>query len=233
MDTEQHVVNPTFGLIIGDTFETGLDTASVNTTIAQAMVDEQYHILIHLNALTVMRRRRGWQMPESALPLGFKARRFQERVAQTTERWERDLTALAFTTVGEIAVKPLLDLMAKDDSIQPINTVTATIHNRDEYRNFSIAAEIAHAASHLDDAQAGLFRDAMADAMDVFAANDYPTWHHIVDLLAIPQGHAMIDEVRAESTERLFSDFTAVHHFCAELDILEDVPFDWTTVTVG
>ncbi|RZL84570.1 MAG: hypothetical protein EOP32_03055 [Rhodococcus sp. (in: high G+C Gram-positive bacteria)] len=67
MDIEQYVVNPGFDLVAHDALDTGLgDTFAV--AVHQAMVDEQYHTLMHLNASAVTRRRRGWTMPNNALP---------------------------------------------------------------------------------------------------------------------------------------------------------------------
>lgn len=234
MDTEQHVVNPTFALVIEDTFDTGLAMETLTTAMTQAMLDEQYHTLMHLNASSVMRRRRGWRMPETALPLGHKASRLRQRMANSEERWQRDLSALAFTTVAEISINSYLDLIAEDDEIQPINKVTATMHNRDEYCHSSIADEIAKAVyDRLGPAERALFREAMVDGLEAFAANNFPTWHRIVDLVGFDGGHEMLRDVEHDpSARRLLSNFSGLHKFCSELDILEELTFDWTTVTI-
>ncbi|MFB8278932.1 AurF N-oxygenase family protein [Nocardia colli] len=234
MDTEQHVVNPTFALVIDETFDTGLEMETLTTSMTQAMLDEQYHTLMHLNASSVMRRRRGWRMPETALPLGHKASRLRQRMERSEHRWQRDLSALAFTTVAEISINSYLDLIAEDDEIQPINKVTATMHNRDEYCHSSIADEIAKAVYHrLGPAERALFREAMVDGLEAFAANNFPTWHRIVDLVGFDGGHEMLREVEHDpSAKRLLSNFSGLHKFCSELDILEELTFDWSTVTV-
>ncbi|MFI6040195.1 diiron oxygenase [Nocardia sp. NPDC051321] len=234
MDTEQHVVNPTFALVIEDTFDTGLAMETLTTAMTQAMLDEQYHTLMHLNASSVMRRRRGWRMPETALPLGHKASRLRQRMANSEQRWQRDLSALAFATVAEISINSYLDLIAEDDEIQPINKVTATMHNRDEYCHSSIADEIAKAVYHrLGPAERALFREAMVDGLEAFAANNFPTWHRIVDLVGFDGGHEMLREVEHDpSAKRLLSNFSGLHKFCSELDILEELTFDWATVTI-
>ncbi|RDI68641.1 AurF N-oxygenase family protein [Nocardia pseudobrasiliensis] len=235
MDTEQHVVNPTFSLIIEGTFDTGLNMEMLSTAMTQAMVDEQYHTLMHLNASSVMRRRRGWRMPEQALPLGHKAARLRQRMAGSEESWQRDLGALAFTTVAEISINSYLDLIAADDEIQPINKITAAMHNRDEYCHSSIADEIAKAVyDRLGPAERALFREALVDGLEAFAANNFPVWHRIVDLVGIEGGHEMLREVEYDpSSKLLLSNFSGLHKFCSELDILEELPFDWSTVTVG
>ncbi len=234
MDIEQRVVNPGFMLIAGDAFETGLDE-SMATAVTEAMVDEQYHTLIHLNASAVMRRRRGWRMPESALPVGNKARRHQARIEAAACEWQREFAMLAFTTVAEISINAYLDLIADNTEIQPVNRTTAVLHNRDEYCHSSIAVEIAKAAyAHLGEEQRSFFREALADGMQAFAANDFSTWRRIVTLVGIAGGEQMLQDVAHDpSGQRLLQDFSGLHRLCAEMDLLEVIPFDWSTVAVS
>lgn len=233
MDTEQHVVNPTFALLIDGCYDTGLHEQTMVTAVTQAMVDEQYHTLMHLNASSVMRRQRGWHMPESALPIVHKAVRLRRRIAESDERWQGNLVSLAFTTVAEISINSYLDLMAGDDEIQPISKVTAHMHNRDEYCHSSIADEIAKAVyARLDATGRGLFREALVDGLEAFAANNYPTWHRIMDLVGVAGGHDMVADAEHDpNAKRLMSNFRGLHQFCAELGVLDDLPFDWSTVS--
>lgn len=235
MDTEQHVVNPTFTMLIDGVYDTGMPEQTLTTAITQAMVDEQYHTLMHLNASSVMRRRRGWRMPESALPIVHKATRLRQRMAEAEERWQADLSALAFTTVAEISINAYLDLMANDDVIQPISKVTATMHNRDEYCHSSIADEVAKAVyTGLDQRQRRVFQEALVDGLEAFAANNFPTWHRIVDLAGVGGGHDMLHDVEADpDAKRLMSNFRGLYQFCGELDVIDDLPFDWSTVSTS
>lgn len=233
-DIEQRVVNPGFALMATDAFETGLGE-SMTIAVTQAMVDEQYHTLMHLNASAVTRRRRGWAMPDAELPLGHKARRHQERLAAAATPALRELDTLAYTTVAEISINAYLDLVADDTEVQPINRVTADLHNRDEYCHSSIAAEIAKAAyTRLGPEHRRVFLAALADGMEAFAANDYTTWHRIVELTGVPGGRRMLQDVAASAARRrLLQDFSGLHRLCQEMEVLDDVPFDWSTVSVG
>lgn len=234
MDIEQHVVNPGFALLAADTFDTGMGEPMAQA-VTQAMVDEQYHTLMHLNASAATRRGRGWQMPESALPLAYKARRQRARMAAAEEEWQRQLTALAFTTVAEISINAYLDLVASDDRIQPINRTTAILHNRDEYCHSSIAAEVAKAVySRLGAAPRRYFLEALTDGLDAFAANDYTTWERIAEFVRIRDGGQMVRDVMHDpARKRLLQDFSGLHRLCTELDVLADLPFDWSTVSVS
>ncbi|MGW1358932.1 AurF N-oxygenase family protein [Streptomyces chartreusis] len=233
-DIEQRVVNPGFALMAADAFETGLGE-SMTVAVTQAMVDEQYHTLMHLNASAVTRRRRGWAMPDRALPLGHKARRHEERLAAAATPALRRLDQLAYTTVAEISINAYLDLVADDDAVQPINRATADLHNRDEYCHSSIAAEIAKAAyAHLTPEHRRFFLASLADGMEAFAANDYTTWHRIVELTGVPGGRRMLQDVAASAArKRLLQDFGGLHRLCREMDVLDELPFDWSTVSVG
>jgi hypothetical protein len=232
MDIEQSVVNTGFGLIAKDAFDTGLgDTMTIAVT--QAMVDEQYHTLMHLNASAVTRRQRGWRMPESALPLGYKARRHAHRLATAETPEHQALVSLAFTTVAEISINAHLDLIAEDQEIQPVNRMTAVLHNRDEYCHASIANTVVQEAwKRLTAEQRGYFLTALADGMEAFAAHDFTTWARVMELLGVEGGAQMLQDVEnASGRGRLLQDFSGLRQLCEELDVLDSVPFDWSTVT--
>ncbi len=234
MDIEQHVVNPAFHLVTADAFDTALPE-SATVAVMQGMVDEQYHTLMHMNASMVTRRQRGWAMPDSALPLALKPRRCAARQAAADQRWQRELSMLAFATVAEISINAYLDLIAKDETVQPVNRVTAELHNRDEYCHASFTAEIARAAHHrLDAERRRYFVTALADGLSAFASNDYGTWHRIMELEGVPDGRRMLLEVEHDAGRaRLLQDFSGLHELCCALGIAEETDFDWSTVSVG
>ncbi|MGW0705676.1 diiron oxygenase [Streptomyces sp. NPDC002643] len=234
MDIEQCVVNPGFSLIATEAFDTGLGE-SMAIAVTQAMVDEQYHTLMHLNASAVTRRQRGWRMPESALPLGYKARRHAHRLATADSSEHQALVSLAFTTVAEISVNAHLDLIAEDHEIQPVNRMTAVLHNRDEYCHASIADTIAQEAwKRFTAEQRDCFLAELADGMEAFAAHDFTTWARIMELLGVEGGEQMLRDIKGSSgSGRLLQDFSGLRRLCEELDVLNSLPFDWSTVTTG
>jgi hypothetical protein len=234
MDIEQRVVNPGFTLLADDAFGTGLDETTA-LSVTQAMVDEQYHTLMHLNACSVTRRHRGDAMPSSFLPLAHKPRRLERALEGSSQRWERDLWTLAFTTVAEISINAQLDLVAEDDTIQPINQATAKIHSRDEYCHSSITHEIAkNTYQHLDADRRQFFLTALGEGMEAFSANDFTTWARVVELAGVPGGSEMVRDVSNDpNRKRLLQDFSGLHRLCAEMEVLDGVPFDWSTVRIG
>ena len=106
IDIEQYVVNPGFGLITSDVF--GLappDTVVVG--VMQAMVDEQYHTLMHQNANALTRRGRGWALPDAVLPACRTLRAHRAELQRAVDPRHAALVQLAFTTVAETSISAI------------------------------------------------------------------------------------------------------------------------------
>lgn len=230
---EQRVANPAFALVMEGEFP-GLGGERMNIALAQAMVDEQYHTLMHINASAVTRRRRAALLPDAALPDSHTARAHQRLRDSVGERWQRSLVTLAFATVSEISINAYLDLLADDPDIQAINSTTAKLHNRDEYCHASISDELAKIVyDSLDPNRRRFFLDALVAGLEAFVATDYTTWERILERERVPHWRRMVDETRADTSRaRLVRDYTGLHTLLADLDVLRDVEFDWGKATV-
>ena len=227
---EQKVANPAFALVMEGEYP-ALQGEALGLSLAQAMVDEQYHTLMHLNASALTRRRRGRMLPDAELPMSHTAREHQRLRDAASYRWQRSLTTLAFATVSEISINAYLDLLADDPEIQPINSSTAKLHNRDEYCHASISAVLAETVYHqLDGERQRYFLDMLLAGLEAFVATDYGTWHRIMDLTGVTGGHEMLADCQAESgRSRLVRDYTGLHTRLRQMDLLDDVRFDWST----
>ncbi|QHE71699.1 AurF N-oxygenase family protein [Rhodococcus sp. WAY2] len=228
MDIEQYVVNPGFDLVAHDALDTGIgDTFAV--AVHEAMVDEQYHTLMHLNASAVTRRRRGWAMPNNALPDVLTLRRQRAATADAADPRKRAITTFAFMTVAEISISSYLDLISENEAIQPVNRATVRLHNRDEYCHASIADEIAGVVYDTlgpDDRRHLL--DGLVDAMTAFSSNDYSTWRTIVEVIDLHDGQAMIDDAEHDTgRSALVQDFGGIHKLCKHLGVAGEMSFDW------
>lgn len=226
---EQKVANPAFALVMEGEYPMLHDEA-LNISLAQAMVDEQYHTLMHLNASAVTRRRRGRPMLDHELPLSHTAREHQRLRDGASERWRKSLTTLAFATVSEISINAYLDLLADDPDIQPVNSSTAKLHNRDEYCHASISAVLAEMVySELDVEKRQHFREMLFAGLEAFVATDYATWHRIIDLVGVEGGSEMLMDCQADtSRKRLVRDYTGLHTLIERIGIQDDVEFDWS-----
>jgi hypothetical protein len=230
---EQRVANPAFALVMEGEYP-GLGGQDMELALAQAMVDEQYHTLMHINASAVTRRKRRADLPDSALPESHTARTHQRLRDRTTERWQRSLTTLAFATVSEISINAYLDLLADDQDIQVVNSTTAKLHNRDEYCHASISDELAKLAYEvLAPDQRRFFLDMLVAGLDAFVATDYLTWETILRIERVPGWEAMIADVRVDSgSSRLVRDYSGLHCLMADLGVLGEVDFDWERAVV-
>lgn len=203
MDVEQYVVNPGFGVLLRDEFGTGFsDTA--RAAVVQAMCDEEYHTLMHLNASALTRRRRGWSLPESALPPALLVRRHRDAVAAAAAVDGRSaaLTALAYAAVAETSIADYLSVLSDDESIQPVSRATVVLHRRDECAHASVAQEMTTMVyERLPDADRSLLVAALRSGVDAFTAADVGVWLAILRAEGVPGAEAMLREV-AEDPER-------------------------------
>jgi hypothetical protein len=230
MDIEQYVANPGFTLLLNGEFP-GVAGEYAHAALAQAMVDEQYHTLMHLNSSAVIRRARGWSLPAAALPLSYKAiRHLQLREQAATDRFEQNLITLAFATVAEVSISSLLGLVADDTEIQPVHSTTVKLHNRDEYCHASISAEMAKTVyRHLSAEQQNFFLITLADGLAAFAANDFGAWRRVVDLVGVADGQRMIDDCEADSSRaRMLNDYSGLYQLCQQMDVVDSVDFSWS-----
>jgi alpha-N-dichloroacetyl-p-aminophenylserinol N-oxygenase len=231
---EQRVANPAFALVMEGEFP-GLGGQDMEIALAQAMVDEQYHTLMHINASAVTRHKRQATMPDALLPSSHTARVHQELRDRASERWERSLTTLAFATVSEISINAYLDLLADDKDIQVINATTAKLHNRDEYCHASISDELAKIVYEvLDPDRRRLFLDRMIDGLEAFVATDYSTWERILEIENVPGWQRMVNETREDTSRvRLVRDYSGLHSLMKEMDVLGEVDFNWGKAVVN
>jgi hypothetical protein len=225
---EQRVANPAFALVMEGEFP-GLGGQEMEIALAQAMVDEQYHSLMHITASALTRRKRKYEFSDSVLPESHTARTHQRLRAQWTERWQRSLTTLAFATVSEISINAYLDLLADDPDIQVVNSTTAKLHNRDEYCHASISDEMAKLVYDMLDAEKRrFFLDMLVAGLDAFVATDYASWTTILQTEQVPGADRMVADVQAdESSSGLVRDYTGLHSLMSEMDVLGEVDFDW------
>ncbi|GAB2647569.1 diiron oxygenase [Prescottella soli] len=228
MDVEQYVVNPGFRLLSQDAFGTGLgDTLTVATL--QAMVDEQYHTLMHLNASALTRRRRGWDLPERRLPYGPTVRGQYAAVAQADTPRESALASLAFTTVAETSISSYLGLMTDDENLQPVNRSTVVLHRRDEYCHSSIAGELLKIVyERLGPDDRRILLSGLATGLRAFEANDYTTWNAVMASEGVRDGEALVADAAHDAGRRkLVQDCSAIRRLCDDLGVADEVPYEW------
>ena len=230
---EQRVANPAFALVMEGEFP-GLGGQQMEIALAQAMVDEQYHSLMHITASALTRRKRKYEFPDNVLPESHTARTHQRLRAHWAERWQRSLTTLAFATVSEISINAYLDLLADDREIQVVNSTTAKLHNRDEYCHASISDEMAKLVYDvLDPEKRRFFLNMLVAGLAAFVAAEYARWTALLEAEFVPGADRMVADVRADrSGSRLVRDYSGLHSLMSEMDVLNEVEFDWGLAVV-
>ena len=180
MDVEQYVVTPAFGLLFRDVFGTGFSDTS-RASVMQVMVDEEYHTLMHLNASALTRRRRGWALPDAALPESLMVRRHRRAVAAAPDARSAALTTLAYATVAETSIASYLGMLSGDEEIQPVNRATVALHRRDECAHASVSEEMTamvYERSGAHDRE--VLVAALRAGVEAFTATDVGVWSAIL-----------------------------------------------------
>ncbi|QPG88082.1 diiron oxygenase [Rhodococcus qingshengii] len=224
MDIEKYVVNPGFDVLAEDRLNVGLgDWAAV--AVNQAMVDEQYHTLMHFNASSATRRGRGWGLPAKALPDVLTVRSRAQALDAAGDPRKIALTQLAFMTVAEVSITAYLDLISDDPGVQSINRATIRLHARDEYCHASIAGELAVLVwDSLGGGDRSYLLEGFEDAMRAFSGTDFGAWRAIMEIEAIPGGRKMLDDVALEPHNELFvQDYSGITSLLQKLQVTPEV----------
>ncbi|MGV9883804.1 diiron oxygenase [Streptomyces sp. NPDC003006] len=231
--SETHVVNPAFGLILRGEFP-GLWGEALEVSLIQAMVDEQYHILMHRMASDVTRARRGSHFRAKELPLPYVAETHRALTGQVPERWQRSLYTLAFAITTELSIGAYLELIAKASGVQPMIVELSRLHRHDEVCHGSISGELLKVLyPQLGKEQQRFLLSALCRALEAYSANDYRAWEAIMRLVGVPDGTRMLQDCRSAGRTALLRDYSGLHRVLTELDVIDEVDFDWSSVKVA
>ncbi|OIK02514.1 N-oxidase [Streptomyces sp. MUSC 14] len=227
---EQRIANPAFELVIGGAYP-GLGGQQLELAVAQAMVDEQYHTLMHINGSAVTRRMRRGDFSDRVLPDPRITAIHKAHLDRCEEQWERNLTTLGFATVAEISINAFLDLLADDKEIQVVNSTTVKLHNRDEYCHASISGEMMKQVYEALPADRRRFLlEKVVAGLEAFVAPDFTTWETIAAFEGVQGWEKAAAEVReAQTGTHLVQDHSGIHRLLTEMDVLDQVEFDWGT----
>lgn len=228
MDMERFVVNPGFSLVSQDAFGIGLSDTMITATM-QAMVDEQYHTLMHLNASALTRKHRGWNLRERVLPHSLTVRRHQSAVGASSDLRAAALTRLAFTAVAETSISAYLGLMTESVTIQPVNRATVALHRRDELCHSSITEDLLEQVyTQLGSGDRKILVSGLSEGVDAFTAHDFTTWTAILLAEKVDGAEAMVGDVVSRDTrKRLVQDCSAIRRLCEQLGVVDEIAFDW------
>lgn len=230
VSAEEMVANPAFALILHDRFP-GTDDDALKQGIAQAIVDENYHTLMHLNASAITRRKRNITGLEAQLPPSLTYRKMRECQEETADEFEKDLLVLTFAVISEISINAYLSLLSSDKTIQPINRITAELHNRDEFSHALLTAEVAKAIyAHLTPPMRSSFERALPRGLRAFVAGSFDTWRVVLNFVGFKP--AEVDEIihdceKQSGNKALVRDYSGLKNLAEELGITGRLDFEF------
>ncbi len=224
---EEHVANPTFAMIMHGAFP-GADGVELKRAVQQTHVDEVWHTYMHMIAM--QRTRDVRRLPgEPRYPHTVTYRRLLQAQAEVSEAWERDLLKLVWTTVSEISVNAYLELLSRDETVQPLHSLVPRLHARDESAHSSVMVEVAKALYlHMNAEQRRAFTAALPTALNAFVAQDFDVWPDVLRHAGITAADEIVADVRSEAGNNLLvRDFSGIRRIVREMELDELVDYDF------
>ncbi|HEX6527854.1 MAG TPA: diiron oxygenase [Streptosporangiaceae bacterium] len=227
---EDFIVNPAFDKI-GSNFFPGTEGDDVKESVKQAQIDEVWHTYMHMLALKKAQAvAKIANHPDYIHPL--PSRRLHVAQSEVSETWERDLLLLLWAVVAEISVSAYLELVARDDTIQPMHALVARLHNRDESAHGSIMYDITKKIYHgMTSSQQEFFVRSFPAAITAFGAEDYEMWPDILQTARMPGAIEIVHDIQASpGHDFLVNDFSGIQRLLRELEIHDAVEFDFSAL---
>ncbi|MFL6621897.1 MAG: diiron oxygenase [Sulfurifustis sp.] len=224
MYTEDEIVQPLCRLLLKDRLP-GLGDPQLKQILAQAQVDEQFHILMCVDVCNAARARH--QLYDYVLPEPLLGRRLKSELGATSDPREQALIRMAYATVSETTIHAYLKQLSSDLTIQPLNRIHTDTHRRDEAAHSTVFLEIARSVyKALDsDGKAG-FREHMATALNNSVAIDVTFWSSTLSYLEARDWSSLIRRIeKASQSKRIGRDYTALVSLLDELNIKDKINF--------
>jgi 4-aminobenzoate N-oxygenase len=226
---EEYVANPTFEMLKHGVFP-GVDRYEAKEAVQQSHIDEVWHTYMHMTAMQRTKEARNLTVePDYSHPVTNE--RLFELCAERSEKWERDILFLVWTVVGELHINNFLELLARDKTIQPMHSLVARLHARDEAAHGPMVAEVMKDIFvHLNKEQRDLFIRTLPDAITALGAQDYGIWSDVLEFAGVPGAIEILADTRRQpGTEMMLTDFSTVERLIRELEIENRVEYDFTS----
>jgi hypothetical protein len=221
---EEYVANPTFAKIVHGDYP-GLDRFEIHQSIQQAHIDETWHTYMHMLAMRNTRLLRRVDR-EPDYPHTVTYRRLLAEHERVKETWERDLLTFVWATVAEVSVNAYLELMSRDETIQPMHSLVTRLHSRDESAHGPVMVEVSKELyTNLDEKQRDFFNRAIPLALEAFVAQDYDVWPVILTHAGIKKPVEIVEDCRRlPGNSLLVRDFSGVRRLASEVGA--DIEFE-------
>jgi hypothetical protein len=220
IDIEAKIVTPACNYILYRDLP-GVDDGISQQIVSETLVDEAYHILMVVNACNVTRQYRNLEsLKLPSFDLVLKMHQEQEKCAEV---WQKMLVQLAVAIVSEVFVSDYLDLLAMDNTIQPLNRLTVATHRQDEVSHNLIFAHLAKCLyHHLTAEQQTFFVDVLPKPVYWFASQELRVWQSMLDQIQFSNAAEMLADCAAQAQSDLTRvDYSDLIKLSNELGILD------------
>lgn len=227
IDVEVAVTGPACALLLRDRFH-GFDTVSLRRLVAQTQLDEQFHILMCLDACLLARVMHGLEelvIPPSLVSKDLKAA--QQRAADPATA---ELVQMAFAAVAEVTVNAYLDLLANDQDIQPFNRETTACHRKDESFHHHIYKDLtANLHARLSSQEKAVFVQALSWGLEAFVKVDFSAWLEILRFVGVQEAEGIIQQcVEQQGSKRIVRNYSGFRDLLTIMGVREQaLPFDF------
>jgi hypothetical protein len=215
---ETSIVGPACQLLLRGAF-VGPDSGAFKRVIAQTQIDEQFHILMCMDACLVARKMHG--IDALVIPTGAVVNELERVLSHANDARHAELIQLAYAVVAEVTINAYLDLLADDLSIQPLNRQTTMLHRKDEYSHRKIFRDLTiEVFAHFDAAEKRMFVDSLTSGLEAFVTVDFNAWRAILEFLQIPAAAEIIDGCLAGGRPaRILRDYTGFLRLLTDMGV--------------
>ncbi|WP_405492798.1 diiron oxygenase [Nocardia sp. NBC_00511] len=225
IQVEEFVTNPTLTKLAHGVFP-GTDSFAVKNSIQQTHIDETWHTYMHMLAMQRTRESRGITN-EPLYPPTVTYRELISAQAGVDQQWQKDILGLVWTVLTEVNVNAYLDLLSRDETIQPMHSLVARLHSRDESAHRSVLIEVAKIIyAKLNRAEREFFNSSIPQALDAFTAQDFRVWPLVLKRAGYRSAEEIVEESRSGADRRrLVRDAGATERMLREMGIELDLKF--------
>lgn len=191
---ESKIVSPACLHVIDDVLP-GIPARRYREAIAEALVDESYHILLTSNACEVTRIHR--ELNHVRLPQFELVESMQAEQDRHPEPWKKILVQVATAVVSEMLVSDYLKLLSETDDVQPFNVLTTAIHRKDESAHNGLFKTLGtELHQQLAPHEQEFFLRLLAKPAQWFASAELGVWQSMLTQIGFPNADRMIADCR-------------------------------------
>lgn len=197
----------------------GIPARRFRESVAEALVDESYHILLTSNACDITRINRG--LDHVRLPQFELVTAMLREQARHAEPWKKILVQVATAVVSEMLVSDYLKLLSESDEVQPLNVLTTAIHRKDESAHNGLFKTIGTQLHHyLAPHEQEFFLQLLAKPAQWFASAELDVWHSMLNQIGFPRAERMMADCRDQKQlTQLGLDLSTLQRLYEELEL--------------